>query len=87
MKKIGDDMANENRKKEKELKKLIKKNDLKGIVNIIKENLEDEFFDFDILEEAYGIYGKEFLRLVNEDGFLILEDKNNIRNILFTYKW
>jgi len=86
MKKIGDDMANENRKKEKELKKLIKKNDLKGIVNIIKENLEDEFFDFDILEEAYGIYGKEFLRLVNEDGFLILEDKNNIRNILFTYK-
>ena len=62
------------RKKQKELKKLIKINDIKSIVGFIKENKKDEEFDFSLIGDAYDISEETFIELVNDNGELNYDD-------------
>ena len=55
------------RRKQKELKKLIKNGDIKNIVRFIKENINDEEFDFSLISDVYEISENTFLELFNDN--------------------
>ena len=77
-------MAND-RKKQKEFKKLVKNNDIKSLFLFIQENIDDEDFDFSLLDDKYGISEENFLKLFNENGEVVYND-NYLWIILYTKK-
>ena len=77
-------MAFEKLKKQKELKRLIKNNNFKEIVNFINSNIEDEEFDFSLIEDTYGINEADFIKLFDNEGNMQKKGENNIYKILFT---
>lgn len=76
-------MTLEDRKKQKELNHLVKKNEIGKIVEFIKQNGDNEALDFNILEDVYGVWDSTFVKIFDEKGELKLEDERNISRILF----
>ena len=70
------------RRKQKELKKLIKNGDIKNIVRFIKENINDEEFDFNLISDVYEISENTFLELFNDNGEM---NYNNNKHWIILY--
>ena len=70
------------RRKQKELKKLIKNGDIKSIVRFIKENINDEEFDFSLISDVYEISENTFLELFNDNGEM---NYNNNKHWIILY--
>ena len=79
-------MTLEEKRKQRMLKKLVKKNNIKEIVRFINENKGNDEIDFTMIWEVYDISEELFLKVFDENGAIKLNDEKNFWRILFNSK-